>query len=88
MIGKLFRNPRCSATLACGWPIMAAIALTAGLGWYALSTQAASAGLSALPGQVNLTPPDSSSVSIASSAVVTLTILHTNDTWGYVDPCG
>lgn len=27
-------------------------------------------------------------VSLADSGVFTLTVLHTNDTWGYILPCG
>jgi hypothetical protein len=88
MIGTMFRNLRCSAIDVFRWPIIAAVVLTAGLGSYVLSAQAASAGLSAPPRWVDPTRSDRVAFSVDSSDVFTLTVLHTNDTWGYLDPCG
>jgi hypothetical protein len=87
MIGRLFRNSHGSARFASCGLIVGALALIAGLGWYALSTRAASAGLSALPDRVALTG-SGVTFTVRSTEVFTLTVLHTNDTWGYVDPCG
>ena len=77
------------------WRTVASILLLVGLGWLILSTTVWGAS------EHDTTPPPanySSFVSIEDisptdhiteiSQVFTLTVLSTNDTWGYLDPCG
>ncbi len=88
MIERLVQYSRGSVGLAFRGLVVGALALTIGIGWHALSTQAASVGLSAPSDQAYPAESEEASASVSSTAVFTLTVLHTNDTWGYVDPCG
>ena len=77
------------------WRTVASILLLAGLGWLILSTTVWGAS------EHDITPPPADYSPFASvgdisptdhitetSQVFTLTVLSTNDTWGYLDPCG
>jgi 2',3'-cyclic-nucleotide 2'-phosphodiesterase (5'-nucleotidase family) len=85
MIRRVLRELIPSVSLL-HWFTVGVLALTVGLGWYTLHTPAAAAGLSARPNQIDSGPM--ARAPLSSSGVFTLTVLHTNDTWGYLDPCG
>jgi hypothetical protein len=84
MIRRLLRRLRLSIT-ARRWSAVGAVMVTVGLGWYVVGIQPATAGSSAQRSGVWSSGPGQA---VSSSEVFTLTVLHTNDTWGYVDPCG
>jgi hypothetical protein len=89
-----FDAQTCSPTVA-AWRTVASILLAAGLGWVLLSSAAWG------DSEHYATAPAISSSPLASvgdmspidhitktSEGFTLTVLSTNDTWGYLDPCG
>jgi hypothetical protein len=87
MIRLMLRRFRAFASVG-GWSVIGVAALTIGLGWYALRIPAADAALSAQPDFGSGVGSLDRARGVRSSEVFTLTVLHTNDTWGYVDPCG
>ena len=56
--------------------------------WRAIAAGAILSLIAACAAQPTAQPLSSAPTARSASAEVTLTLLHTNDTWGYLLPCG
>ena len=76
------------------WRLIGALLMFLGLSWLALdvhaqvSSEAAFATISMAPTHAVTTNDTLATALGESTSVFTLTVLNTNDTWGYLDPCG